>query len=261
MNSDKAHASKINNEFYNDLGERWYTAKADPVALLRAESRLRNPWVIQQIEKYFGNEKCTILDLGCGAGFLSNELAKVGHRVTGVDLSRESLAVAQQYDRTKSVQYEVMNATQLTFQKESFDIVCAMDFLEHVSEPKRVFQEASRILRKNGLFFFHTFNRNWVSRLIVIKGVEWFVKNTPRNMHIYELFIKPSEVKRFCQESELEVLEMRGVQPRILTTAFWRMLFSGEVGEDFQFTFSSNTLTGYLGIARKFIVDEQSRPD
>ena len=75
----------VNNDIYSALGARWYDADDDPVALLRAESRLRNPWVGRRIDDTFGERRCAVLDIGCGAGFLSNSLAAAGHRVTGLD--------------------------------------------------------------------------------------------------------------------------------------------------------------------------------
>jgi 2-polyprenyl-6-hydroxyphenyl methylase/3-demethylubiquinone-9 3-methyltransferase len=196
----------INNAFYDDLGERWYTASDDPVALLRAESRLRVPWVVEKISRD-GAEAC-VLDVACGAGFLSNALALKNHQVTGIDLSVQSLAVAEKYDTTKSVTYLAMDAHHLDFPDASFDVVCAMDFLEHVSDRNQVIKEFSRVLKPGGRFFFHTFNRNFLSWLIVIKGVEWFVKNTPDHMHTYDakslvqaFFEAPRGTSRFIRFS------------------------------------------------------------
>ena len=242
--------TEINNQIYHDLGKRWYTASDDPVALLRAESKLRNPWVEEKIKAHFDGRGCQVLDIGCGAGFLSNFLAKAGHRVTGVDLSQESLAIARQYDSTSQVSYRMMDATQLDFEDQLFDVVCAMDFLEHVPDPKGVVCSAARVLKPGGIFFFHTFNRNLLSYVIAIKGVEWFVKNTPKNMHIYKYFITPLETKSYCEENGLQVLEMKGVIPR-LNTAFFQLLIRGEVDDTFQFIFSDKTWIGYTGFAVK----------
>ena len=91
---------QVNNEYYHHLGEDWHTADDDPIALLRAESKLKNPWVINTIEENLGPDQKKILDVGCGAGFLSNAMAKAGHAVSGLDMSEESLAVAKKHDET-----------------------------------------------------------------------------------------------------------------------------------------------------------------
>ena len=74
-----------------------------------------------------------------------------------------------------------LDAFALPFPHQSFDVICAMDFLEHVEMPEQIIRNSARLLRPNGLFFFHTFNRNLLSYVVVIKGVEWCVPNTPAN--------------------------------------------------------------------------------
>ncbi len=241
--------AKINNAIYAELDERWYDANDDPVALLRAESRLRNPWVEVEIARALGSGPKRVLDIGCGAGFLSNHLAHAGHRVTGIDTAEQALRVAQRHDQTGTVTYKQADALSLPLSDNSFDVVCAMDFLEHISEPKKVIAEVSRVLVPGGLFFFHTFNRNPLAWLIVIKGVEWFVRNTPRHMHVIELFIKPDELRQMCHEHALGALRLVGTRPCI-DSAFWRMLWSRSVPDHFSFKFTSSTLLAYSGVAR-----------
>ncbi len=245
----EGQSTRINNTFYEGLGESWYDDDIHPIALLRAENAARNPWILEKIRTLL-SPACDILDIGCGAGFLTNALGCSGHRVTGIDVSAKSLDVAQKRDPTKSVRYMQLDAFALPFPPQSFDVVCAMDFLEHVEMPGQIVREAARLLRPKGLFFFHTFNRNLLSYLIVIKGVEWCVPNTPTNMHVYSYFIKPSELKNWCEESGLHLREMRGLCPRIASTAFWKSLLTRKVDKRLQFKFTSSLKTGYLGIAQ-----------
>lgn len=236
----------VDNTWYADLGDRWYRAKDTPIALLRAESRHRNPWIAEQL----GTATRSVLDLGCGAGFLSNYLADRGHRVHGLDADVESLAVARAYDRSGTVAYRRGDACALPYPDASFDIVCAMDLLEHVEDPAQLVAEASRVLAPGGLFFFHTFNRTWLAKLIVIDGVRLFVKNTPDDLHVLRLFITPEELAAMCRRAGLEVVELRGSRPRF-RWPLWRMLATGKVGDDFAFTFTRSTRLGFTGVARK----------
>jgi len=207
--------------------------------------------VISELWAEFGKRSLTILDVACGGGFLANPLAAAGHQVTGIDLSNDSLNVAGRHDITGSVTYLPMDARALSFPDGSFDVVCMMDFLEHLPERNAVIQEASRVLKPGGWFFFHTFNRTPLSRLIAIKGVEWFVKNTPKHMHVYDLFLKPSELEDICTQHGLEIAVIRGVRPRVFTWAFLKMLFTGRVSDRFQFAFTRSQSVGYCGLAEK----------
>ncbi|RYZ07597.1 MAG: 3-demethylubiquinone-9 3-O-methyltransferase [Myxococcales bacterium] len=247
---DKALEIPVNNAIYDELGERWYAAHDDPVALLRAESRLRNPWVAERILAERGPD-ARVLDVGCGAGFLSNYLAHQGFQVTGLDASQASLDVAVRHDHTGRAHYLLGDALRLPFADASFDVVCAMDFLEHVEDPAAVVAEVARVLKPEGVFFFHTFNRNPVAWLVIIKGVEWFVKNTPRHMHVLRLFIKPKELEGMCREHGLAFRVLHGSEPVVLSWAFWRMLLTRVVPHDFRFRFSKSTLLAYTGYARR----------
>jgi 2-polyprenyl-6-hydroxyphenyl methylase/3-demethylubiquinone-9 3-methyltransferase len=239
-------ARTVNNEWYGPLGPRWYEARDTPIALLRAEARHRNPWIADEL----GAAPLRVLDLGCGAGFLANYLAARGHAVTGLDATDDNLAVARSHDRTSTATYLTGDARALPFADASFDAVCAMDLLEHVEDPARVVAEAARVLAPGGVFFFHTFNRTWLANLIVIKGVELFVKNTPPDLHVLRLFVKPQELAAMCEAHELDVVELKGSRPRF-RWPLWRMLVTREVGDDFAFTFTRSTTLGYTGFARK----------
>jgi 2-polyprenyl-6-hydroxyphenyl methylase / 3-demethylubiquinone-9 3-methyltransferase len=243
--------AEINNDVYHDLGERWYTANDDPIALLRAESKLLGPWVMDEMIQKYGDKKLKVLDVGCGAGFLTNRLAQNGHDVTGIDLSANSLVVAQKHDSTQSVKYLEADAYALPFPDNSFDSVSCMDFLEHVEDVDSVVAEISRVLKPQGLFFFHTFNRNPLSGFVVIKLVEWLVKNTPKNLHIYRMFVKPSELNDYCKKHALSVSKWRGVRPNLFSLSMLRAIFSRVVPKDFSFTFGSSLAISYCGFATK----------
>ena len=128
-----------------------------------------------------------------------------------------------------------------------------MDILEHVENPNQLIAEASRVLKPGGLFFFHTFNRNPITYWMVIKGVEWCVRNTPANMHVYPLFITPKELENLCKDNDLNIVELIGLQPKVFSWPMLKMLFSRKVPHDFAFQFSKSLKTGYCGIALKTI--------
>ncbi len=248
---DQRGAEIINNDFYDELGEGWYERHDHPVAILRAESRLRNSWVVEEIGRRLGPGGKDILDMGCGAGLLANALALAGHRVTGIDRSLKSLAVARGRDKTATVHYVEGDALKPPFRDGSFEAVCAMDFLEHVEDPSAAVREAARLTRPGGLFFAYTISRNPVSWLVGIKGIERFVRNAPPRMHVYPLLIKPRELAADGMSAGLALAGMRGARPRVFHAAFWRLLRTGVVPEDFEFVWSRSKLLGYMAVFEK----------
>lgn len=242
---------KVNNNIYNTYGDRWYEADDDPVALLRAESKTKTPWIIQCIKNHGLLTPATkVLDVGCGAGFLSNALALQNLKVTGVDLSEESLKVAAKYDSTKTVYYQTADAYALPFADATFDVLTAMDFLEHVERPNEIIKEFSRVLKPNGLFIFHTFNRNLLAHLVIIKLVEWIVKNTPKHLHVIHLFIKPQEMIGYCHGAGMTTKNMMGIRP-VLSTIPIKNLWTGLVPKTLRFEFTKSLLLSYIGYAVK----------
>lgn len=240
----------VNNQAYDELAERWYEAQDDPIALLRNQHKVEMPWILEEIRRNIGY-RAEILDMGCGAGFLSNDLAFAGHRVTGIDLSTSSLKVAASRDVTHTVRYLAGDVYKVPFPAESFDVVAAMDLLEHVSDPQKVIAEATRVLRPGGLFFFNTFSKNPLAWLVVIKGMEWFVKNTPADYHVYSLFINPNKLTGWMDDFGLETMAIRGIRPVFVQKALFQLLRTREVPKDFRFTFSKSPLIAYTGYAKK----------
>src|SRR5262249_20120265 len=209
-----------------------------------------NPWIAENIRQAFPSGEVRVLDMGCGGGFLSNYLAGAGFTVTGLDAAAESLAIAQRHDATGRACYVMGDAYRLPSAEGAFQAACARDFLDHVDEPGRVVAEAARILHPSGLFFFATFNRNFISWLFGIKGVEWFVKNPPPRLHELSHFIKPAELRAMCEESGLRINELHGFAPRF-NRAFARLLVTGWVAGGFTSQLGCNAVTGYIGMAEK----------
>jgi 2-polyprenyl-6-hydroxyphenyl methylase / 3-demethylubiquinone-9 3-methyltransferase len=241
---------KVNNEFYEEYGDRWYTAHDDPVALLRAEGALKNAWISEVIRERFGGDKIAVLDVACGGGFLANLLAAEGHAATGIDISPSSLITAAARDETHTARYLLADGYRLPFRDGSFRAVCMMDFLEHVEDREAVIGEAARVLAPDGLFIFHTINRNVFSWFLIIKCVEWFVRNTPHHMHVLRLCTRPGELKMMCGRRGLEVMKIRGIRPKV-NADLARIPLTGLVGEGFGFKFTPVTLFSYIGYARK----------
>ncbi|MBO9666015.1 MAG: 3-demethylubiquinone-9 3-O-methyltransferase [Bdellovibrio sp.] len=251
MEVSKINQDKPLKEVYEDLAAEWYLSPEGPMALTRVETKAQMPWILAEIRKYIGY-KAEILDVGSGAGFFSNEAARAGHKVTGLDISTVSLKVAELMDKTQTVRYVEGDAYKMPFPKESFDVVVAMDLFEHVSDPEKIMMEMSRVLRPGGLLFFHTINKNALSYLIVIKGMRWFLKNTPPEYHTYSLLRTPEQINDWCDECGLIMQQVRGLRPKILQRGFWRLLWNHDIADNMGFVWSRSKMISFSGYAKKF---------
>jgi 2-polyprenyl-6-hydroxyphenyl methylase/3-demethylubiquinone-9 3-methyltransferase len=242
----------VNNQFYDDLGERWYNDDEHIIALLRAESVLKLDYVRGILQQNRLGPGTRVLDIGCGAGFLSNGLAADGYHVTGIDQSAGSLAVAQRHaPRRSQVNYRTADAYQLPFADHSFDSVLMMDFLEHVDKPERAIAEASRVLKPQGLLIFYTFNRTLPAKFLAIHAVELIARDCPKHFHVWHLFIKPEELSEMAAKADLMVRAFQGLRPRFLQWPFWASLLRRRVHPDFAFQFTGSLRLGYMGYAVK----------
>jgi 2-polyprenyl-6-hydroxyphenyl methylase/3-demethylubiquinone-9 3-methyltransferase len=245
----------VNNDIYEQLGDRWFCADNDPVALLRAQAKILGPWIVNQSLRGTLGDR-SLLEIGCGGGLIARQvldaaksLDKVNLTYSGIDLSQDALRTAAKY--CPEGKFTTGNAENLPFADHSFDVVVALDLLEHVQNPSQVISEAARVLRPGGQFFFHTFNRNPLAYLLVIKMVEWFVPNTPKDMHVLHLFLKPSEIKCWLEQSGFALQSLLGVEPNLFRWSNLKGIFARQVPKDFSFRFTRSTLISYAGIAQK----------
>lgn len=233
----------IDNEFYKELGEKWFTSQGDAIALLRCENAAKLPWVVDEI----GPEPRAVLDVGCGGGFLSLELSQRGHAVTALDVAQSILDVGRA--REPRVHWVEGRAERLPFADASFDVVCVMDVLEHVDAADVALSEAKRVLRPGGKLLLHTFNRTWRSWFFASKGLDWFIKDSPKHIHEWRRFIRLDEMQAFL--SEMTEVKFTGLHPVIWSRAFWRLAWTGRVDEGFRFRRGGGLGLGYLVTALK----------
>ena len=153
-------------------------------------------------------------------------------------------------DKTQTVHYVEGDAYHMPFRKESFDVVVALDLLEHVSDPEKIMSEMTRVLRPGGLLFFHTVNKTPLSYFLISKG-KWFVRDTPETYFNFSLFRHPDTVDQWCEELGLEMQAMRGLRPKLLAKSFWRWLWHREVSDNMEFVWTKSKPISYTGYAKK----------
>jgi len=257
--------STINNRIYDELASTWW----DENEFLHLLKAMVNPWRVPYFKnalvKHYGPDlsQVRLLDIGCGGGVLAEEFAASGCRVTGIDISPRSIAVARAHAVRSglAIDYRIGEATSLPFEDGSFEAVACCDMLEHVPNWAQVVAEAGRVLKPGGLFFFDTINRTPKSKVTFIYGLQEssFTRLMPPDTHIWEMFITPDEITATLQQQEMIVEDMKGgtIAKNPLAT-LWdvrqqkqgRITFA-ELGRRLELKLDTDLSLNYLGYARK----------
>jgi 2-polyprenyl-6-hydroxyphenyl methylase / 3-demethylubiquinone-9 3-methyltransferase len=153
-----------------------------------------------------------VLDIGCGAGLLCEPLSRLGAQVIGVDPSPSNIAAAKLHaDRGHlSIDYRCTTVEQMDV-RERFDIVLAMEVVEHVTDVGIFLKRCAAMLKPGGMMVVSTLNRNWKSFALAIVGAEYVLRWLPRGTHQWDKFVTPDELAKHLLDNRLVVTEETGV--------------------------------------------------
>jgi len=155
-----------------------------------------------------------VLDVGCGGGFTSEYLAKMGAVVHGIDISPKLIETAKKhaYSMSLKIEYKQGAGESLPYEDNRFDVVICVDVLEHVSDLRKVISEIQRVLKPGGLFLFDTINKTEESKFVMIRLMEDTLKEVPKGSHKWEKFIEPETLKALLHDMRFEKIEMKGFE-------------------------------------------------
>ena len=214
-NFDPAELAK-----FSDLAHRWWDRDSE-FRPLHEINPLRLDW-IEGLTPLKGQR---VLDVGCGGGILADSMARKGATVLGIDLASKALKVAQLHAleaQTQGVEYREISAEALAAEQAGmFDVVTCMEMLEHVPDPFSVTKACAALVKPGGYVFFSTINRNAKAFLFAIVGAEYLLNMLPRGTHEYEKLIKPSELASYCRDSNLDLIQIKGMEYNPLTRHYW----------------------------------------
>jgi 2-polyprenyl-6-hydroxyphenyl methylase / 3-demethylubiquinone-9 3-methyltransferase len=195
---------------FAQLAGRWWDPDGEMAALHHI-----NPLRTRLIREAAGGlQGKRAVDIGCGAGLLSEALAREGAEVTGIDLAEASLEAARLHARQSGLEidYRAMAAEQLAAEQAGYyDLVCCLEMLEHVPDPASVVQACAALVKPGGTLVFSTLNRHPKAFALAIVGAEYLLGLIPRGTHDYAKFIRPSELLAWCQHNGLEAVATRGL--------------------------------------------------
>lgn len=205
LNIDNAEKIK-----FDTLGRDWWDARGKFRPLHEINSTR-----LAYINARAGITRKNVIDVGCGGGILAEAMTGLNARVTGIDISEESLKCARQHGLQAglSIQYEASSPEEFAASREHhYDVVTCMELLEHVPDPLSVVAACVQLARPGGHVFFSTINRTVKAYLLGILAAEYVLKLLPAGAHDYAKFIRPSELAAWCRHSNLEVLDITGIR-------------------------------------------------
>ena len=214
-NADQAELHK-----FGGLAHRWWDANGPQRALHEL-----NPTRLAYVRSRCTLRGSAVLDVGCGAGLLSEALAGEGAHVAALDLAPELIEIAklhlletQSAQSALRIDYRVQSVESLAVESPvSFDVITCMEMLEHVPDPSSVVSACATLLKPGGRLFVSTLNRTPAAFALAIVGAEYVAGLLPKGTHSYAQFIRPAELAAWLRAAGLQLEDVSGLLYNPLT--------------------------------------------
>ncbi len=196
-------------EKFNKIAHKWW----DPSSEFKPLHDI-NPLRVNYINNLFPLNEKNILDVGCGGGILAESMARLGGNVTGIDQSEIAIRIAKLHakENNLSIDYKLLNIEDFLKKDTSkFDVITCLEMIEHVPDPASIITSCAKKLKKNGRLYVSTINRNLKAFLFAIVGAEYILNLLPKGTHHYDKFIKPSEVKSWANNLNMNISNITGM--------------------------------------------------
>jgi 2-polyprenyl-6-hydroxyphenyl methylase/3-demethylubiquinone-9 3-methyltransferase len=219
----KPHAASVDAaevERFSRHAADWWNPRG-PMAALHKLNPVRLAYIRDQAAARFSRDPkkldclsgLRMLDIGCGGGILSEPLARLGAAMVGADPAADNIAAARAHaeDSEVTVDYRATTAEELSAQAERFDVVLAMEVVEHVADVPLFVTTCAAMVKPDGLMIAATLNRTLKSFALAIVGAEYVLRWLPRGTHQWDKFVTPVELETAVENSGLRVIGERGV--------------------------------------------------
>jgi 2-polyprenyl-6-hydroxyphenyl methylase/3-demethylubiquinone-9 3-methyltransferase len=223
MANPKSRSSSVDTaevERFSRLAADWWDARG-PMAALHKLNPVRLGYIRDNVAAQFGRDPkkldclkgLRILDIGCGAGILSEPLARLGAQMVGADPAEENIAAAQAHAQESdiTIDYRATTAEDLAASKERFDVVLVMEVVEHVTDVQAFVATSASLVKPGGLMIAATLNRTLKSFALAIVGAEYVLRWLPRGTHQWDKFVTPNELELAFEHGGLQITGERGV--------------------------------------------------
>ena len=205
---------------FSKLADEWWdvNGKFKPLHMFNP---IRIEYITDKIKQHFkinaGNlnylKGLNILDIGCGGGLISEPMARLGGRVTGIDASEKNIKVAKIHAKKNDLKINYLNKSPEELEnKDKFDIILNLEIVEHVDNVGLYIESCYNLLKKDGLMFTATLNRSFMSYLKAIIGAEYIMRWLPIGTHDWNKFLKPEELEKQLQDKKFSMVEVKGLE-------------------------------------------------
>ena len=207
-------------EKFSKLAKDWWNpnGRLRPLHLLNPA---RIKFIKEKLITHFGLnskdsdplKKINILDIGCGGGLLCEPLKRLGAKITGIDASENNIKIAKLHAKEMNLNIDYIHCSPENFKlKNKFDVILSMEVVEHVSNIDLFIQNCSTLIKKNGIMFVATINKNLKSYLYAILGAEYILRWLPINTHDWNKFITPQELEGITNRKSFVIDEVVGMK-------------------------------------------------
>jgi 2-polyprenyl-6-hydroxyphenyl methylase / 3-demethylubiquinone-9 3-methyltransferase len=205
---------------FSALATEWWDARGK-MAVLHRFNPVRLRFIKEAACRHFGRDDkrldalagLRLLDIGCGGGILSEPLARLRAEVVGADPSQANIEAAKLHaaEAGVAVDYRATTAEALADEGERFDIVLAMEVVEHVADLSLFVRRCAEMVKPGGLMIAATLNRTLKSFALAIVGAEYMLRWLPRGTHRWDKFVTPNELESTFERHGLRVIDETGV--------------------------------------------------
>ena len=202
--------SKIAEEWWNPAGKFKPLHKFNPIRIKYIKDNLINDFDLINKKKPLDGLK--ILDIGCGGGLLSEPMARLGAKVTGIDPLKRNIEIEKHHLKKSKLNIKYYNFSPEKFKSNNkFDVILNMEIVEHVENVDFFIKQSAKFLKKSGIMFIATLNQTLKSYLLAIVGAEYILKWLPIGTHDWQKFIKPAQLITICKKSSLDLKSLDGI--------------------------------------------------
>ena len=204
--------SKLANEWWDPNGKFKPLHLFNPARIKFIKEKLISHFEIDNhIEKPL--KRLKILDIGCGGGLLCEPLSRLGASMTGIDMSANNINIAKLHSKEMNlnIKYFKSSPENLDLQNQ-FDVILNMEVVEHVADIDLYIKNCSKLIKKNGIMFVATINKNLKSYMFAIIGAEYILRWLPIGTHDWEKFLTPEELKIIANKNNFQLEQTIGMK-------------------------------------------------